>query len=320
METVLVTGGCGFIGSRITMKLLEKGYNVIVLDNFSRGSLDNINSVDFGNAMLKIEKKRSVTVIDCPPKLKIFEGDIRDVSLVNNLVAQSNYVFHEAATNINKSVKYPEESFDVNFKGAYNVFAASKKHNIKKLIFASSASVYGEPKKLPMNEYSDKGPITSYCQSKLACEYVLKALGIPHIILRYFNVYGAGQHIDAYYTSVINVFKERLINGDEPIIQGSGAQSMDFIHVDDIVRANIMALESHVVNDTFNVGSGTSTTVKDLAYKLIELMGKDVYPLFSPRDVLVSRRQADTERIETMLGFSPQVDLDEGLKEVLCFK
>ena len=184
-------------------------------------------------------------------------------------------------------------------------------------MFASSASVYGQPKVLPMKENATLSPITPYCICKLASEYLLKSFDLKFIIFRYFNVYGAGQHVDAYYTSVINTFQKKLLNNDPPIIVGKGSQSMDFIHVNDIVNVNILGLESDVENEIFNVGSGVSTTVRDLAYKLIKLMGKKVDPIFSPREVIVDTRRADIQKMYKFFSFTPKITLDEGLSEIV---
>ena len=298
-KPILVTGGAGFIGSRLVMKLVEKGYYVKVLDNLSRGSIDQILP------LIKLNK------------IEFINGDIRDKAVVDSVMAGADCVFHEAATNINRSIKYPGESFDINFNGSYVVFKSAKDHNVKKVLFASSASVYGQPEILPMNEGGKLSPITPYCICKLACEYLLRSLDLKFIVFRYFNVYGAGQHVDAYYTSVINTFQKNILNGNAPVIVGDGNQSMDFVHISDVVNANILGLESSVENEVFNVGSGMSTTVRELAYKLIELMGVEVEPIFSPRKVIVDTRRADIQKIHKFLGFTPQTTLEEGLREVV---
>ena len=298
-KSILVTGGAGFIGSRLVIRLVEKGYFVKVLDNLSRGSIDQI---------LPLIKSGQIEFIN---------GDIRHKDVVDNAMEGIDYVFHEAATNINRSIKYPGESFDINFNGSYVVFKSAKEHNIKKILFASSASVYGQPDILPMREDSKLNPITPYCICKLSSEYLLRCFDLKSIIFRYFNVYGSGQHVDAYYTSVINAFQKNLLRGDPPIIIGNGDQYMDFIHVSDIVNANILGLESNVENEIFNVGSGVSTTVKELAYKLIKLMGKEVDPIFSPRKVIVDTRRADIQKIHKFLSFAPKITLEDGLREIV---
>jgi UDP-glucose 4-epimerase len=191
---------------------------------------------------------------------------------------------------------------------------------VKKVIFASSASVYGQPKVLPMSESNELEPVTPYCVSKLSGEYLLKFLsrfGLKYTTLRYFNVYGLRQHTDAYYTSVIILFLKRLLNNQPPVILGDGSQSMDFINVRDVVRANIMAMESDVCNETFNVGTGKSTSVKELAEVLIRILGKNVEPIFEKRDVIVTERRADVTKINKMLNFTPEISLRDGLRELI---
>ncbi len=300
-ETVLVTGGAGFIGSHLVEKLVEAGYHVKVLDNLHRGTLDYIQPLmDAGN-------------------VEYIDGDIRYKDAVDTAMKDVDYVYHEAATNINRSQKYPEESFDINFRGSQVVFKSALDHGVKKVMFASSASVYGQPKVLPMAEDHELNPITPYCVSKLSSELLLKFYarhGLKYVIFRYFNVYGLRQHTDAYYTSVIVLFLKRLLNKQAPKIIGNGEQSMDFINVKDIVRANMMALDPSVENEVFNLGTGRSTTIKQLAYILRDSVGSDIEPIFEPREVIVSERRADTTKAESILGFKAEIDIDDGLNEV----
>jgi len=300
-ELVLVTGGAGFIGSHLVEELVAKGYKVRVLDVLSRGNLEYIQPL--------IDKR----------KVEFIDGDIRYNDVVDKSMKDVDYVFHEAATNINRSQTYPEESFDVNFRGSYIVFKSALDHNVKKVMFASSASVYGQPKTLPISENHDLNPITPYCVSKLASEHLLKFFarsGLKFITFRYFNVYGLRQHTDAYYTSVIILFLKSLLNDKPPLVMGNGEQSMDFVNVKDVVRANIMGIESDVENEILNIGSGKSTTIRKLAYMLIDIMGKDVKPRFKPRDVIVTERRADIRKAKDLLGFEPEIGLREGMREV----
>jgi UDP-glucose 4-epimerase len=301
-EKILVTGGAGFIGSQLVEALVAQEYKVRVLDVLSRGTLRYIQPL--------IDEE----------KVEYIDGDIRYHDAVDRAMKDVDYVFHEAATNINRSMAYPEESFDVNFRGSQVVFRSALEHDVKKVIFASSASVYGQPKTLPMDESSELNPITPYCVSKLASEHLLKyysRLGLKYVAFRYFNVYGLRQHTDAYYTSVIIIFLKRLLNGEVPTISGTGEQSMDFINVKDIVRANIMGMESDVTNEIFNLGTGKATSIKDLAYMLIEFAGKDVKPTFVKGQELVSERRASTEKAEKLLGFRTEVDIEGGLKALV---
>jgi len=300
-ELVLVTGGAGFIGSHLVEELVAKEYKVRLLDVLSRGKLEYIQPlIDKGN-------------------VEFIDGDIRYNDIVDKSMKDVDYVFHEAATNINRSQLYPEESFDVNFRGSHIVFKSALNHNVKKVMFASSASVYGQPKTLPISENHELNPITPYCVSKLASEHLLKFFarsGLKFITFRYFNVYGLRQHTDAYYTSVIILFLKRLLNDKPPLVLGNGEQSMDFVNVKDVVRANIMGMESDVENEILNIGSGKSTTIRKLAYMLIDIMGKDVKPIFKPRDVIVTERRADIRKAKDLLGFEPEIGLQEGMREV----
>ena len=300
-ELILVTGGAGFIGSHLVERLVSLGYPVRVLDVLSRGTLDYIRPlIDSG-------------------KVEYIDGDIRYKDAVDRAMKDVTYVFHEAATNINRSMAYPEESFDVNFRGSHVVFKSALDHHVKKLMFASSASVYGQPKMLPMSEDAELNPITPYCVSKLSSEYLLKFMaksGLKYIIFRYFNVYGPRQHTDAYYTSVILLFFRKLFAGESPVISGTGKQCMDFVNVKDVVRANIIGMESDVENVIMNIGTGKSTSIEDLANKLIFMTGKDVKPVFKPGVELVTERRADTQRAKELLGFEAEVDIDAGLQEL----
>lgn len=301
-DAVLVTGGAGFIGSHLVEELVARGYEVRVLDVLSRGTLRYIQPlIDRG-------------------KVQYIDGDIRYHDAVDKAMKEIDYVFHEAATNINRSMAYPEESFDVNFRGSQVVFRSALEHGVKKVMFASSASVYGQPKVLPMDEDGELNPITPYCVSKLASEHLLKyysRLGLKYVAFRYFNVYGLRQHTDAYYTSVIIIFLKRLLNGDAPIVSGTGEQSMDFINVKDIVRGNIMGMESDASNVTVNLGTGRATSIKDLAFMLIKYAGKDVEPQFVKGQELVSERRASIQRAKDLLGFEAQTGIEEGLKELV---
>lgn len=303
VETVLVTGGAGFIGSHLIEELVKNGYQVRVLDILSRGSLTHIQpQIDSG-------------------KIDFIDGDIRYKDIVDKAMKGVDYVFHLAATNINRSSIYPEESFDVNFRGSQVVFKSALDHSIKKVIFASSASVYGQPKKLPMSENDELDPITPYCVSKLASEHLLKFYsrhGLKYTIFRFFNVYGLRQHTDAYYTSVIIHFIKKIINGESPVIDGDGSQSMDFINVKDIVRASILSLESDCSNQILNLGSGRSTSVKTLASIIINLLDVDIEPIFVPREIIVTERKADIIRAKELLGFETETSMEEGLKEVVA--
>jgi UDP-glucose 4-epimerase len=301
-DKAVVTGGAGFIGSHLSHRLAKLGYNVVILDNLFRGRSEYVKDlVDEGKA-------------------SFVNGDIRNYSIVHAALKGAKYVFHEAAVCINYSQKNPEESIEINVNGSFNVFKAAAEVGVEKLVFASSASVYGNPVYLPMDENHPLNPITPYCVSKIAGEYFLKIFGpkgLKYNILRYFNVYGPRQSVDAFYTSVIINFMKNVQENKAPMICGDGSQSMDFVNVHDLVEANIRAAESEVWGETFNVGSGTSTTVKELAETVIKLFGKNLKPTYQKgTKIIVRRRQAEISKIKKLLKFKPKVGLEEGLAEI----
>jgi UDP-glucose 4-epimerase len=303
-STVLVTGGAGFIGAHLMRALRARGAEVRVFDNLLRSDPMVVD---------EIQATEGVTLI---------EGDIRYRGAVQKAIAGADYVVHLASIAINKSVAHPEESVDVIAVGSENVFAAAAEAGVRRLVFASTASVYGEPETLPMAEDGPLLPQTPYCIFKLACEQLLafhgRTQGLDWNTLRFFNVYGPGQRTDAYYTTVILMFIERLLAGEPPIIDGVGDQSMDFIHVRDVARAIVLALESEQSRMVFNVGTCAQTSIAELARLLIEAVGADVEAQFRPRDVLVTRRAADTRRAAEVLGFRPEIGVKEGLAEVVA--
>ena len=300
-ETVFVTGGAGFIGMHVVPLLLEKVYKVRIFDNMFRGDRDQVAALG--------------------PDVELIDQDVRYGGAVHAAMKGCTKVIHMAALAINKSMADPYESMDVNMMGNFNVFAAAADHGIDRIVYCSSASVYGDPKKLPMHEDDELDPLTPYCISKRTGEDLLgffeRTKGLSWVALRFFNVYGPGQKTQAYYTSVINHFLNRIRNGEPPVIDGKGEQSMDFIHVHDIARAVVLSLESEQANVPVNVGTGIDTSIKDLAEILIDAVGADVEPIFNPRDVLVSRRAADTTRAKEVLGFEPTIDVRSGMTELI---
>ena len=254
-------------------------------------------------------------------RVELIDQDVRYGGAVHQAMRGCESVIHFAAVSINKSEADPHESMDINMIGNHNVFAAAADHSVRRLVFASSASVYGEPVKLPMHEDDRLDPLTPYCISKRAGEDLLRFYqrrsGLSWIALRFFNVYGEGQKATAYYTSVINHFVARLRDGKQPVIDGTGAQSMDFVHVHDIARATALALEAERDNVPVNIGTGIDTSIATLARILIDAVGVDVEPQFNPRDVLVSRRAADTTRAREILGFEPTISVEEGMTSLV---
>ena len=304
-STVLVTGGAGFIGSHVVPMLLERGHRVRILDNMSRGDRDTVAGwVATG-------------------RVELVEQDVRYGGAVHHAMRGCDLVVHLAAVSVNKSQADPYESIDINVVGGNNVFAAAADLGVRRVVFASSASVYGDPETLPMTEDGPVDPLTPYCIAKLNGEQLLgfyaRRSAMTWIALRFFNVYGPGQKPTAYYTSVINHFVKRLRNGEPPVIDGRGEQSMDFVHVHDVARAVVLALDvaAAKANVPINVGTGIDTTVAELARTLIGAVGINVEPQFNPREVLVSRRAADTTRAREVLGWEPMIDLATGMKDLV---
>ncbi len=300
MELCLVTGGCGFIGSHIVEELARQGYRVRVIDSLIKGKLKSIKYlIDSG-------------------KVEYIEGDVRYRDAVDKAMKDVDYVFHLAGVHIQRSAESPEECINYNITGSYNVFKSALDHNVKRVVFSSSSSVYGDPKTLPMREDSPIEPNEPYGASKWMCEKLLEYLakkGLKYNALRYFNVYGPRQAAHAYYTTVVTAFVNRVLNNESPVIDGKGDQSMDFSHVSDVVRANLLAMKSDVENDVFNVGTGISTSVADLAHILLKIVGSDVQPIFRDREVVCTKRQAYTKKAEDLLGFKAKMKVEDGLRE-----
>jgi len=302
-STVLVTGGLGYIGSHVVPELLDRGWRVRIFDN-------NYRSDAAVAAQLKAMEN-----------VEVVEGDVRYANAVDKAMLGVEAVVHLAALCLNKSISDPTESLDVNLLGTQNVMDAAARSSVSRFVYASSASVYGNPTSLPMRETDKPAPLTPYCIAKLAGEHLLDFHGqtskMSWLALRFFNVYGPGQQTDAYYTSVVLTFLRRLAAGEAPVIDGRGEQSMDFVHVRDVARSVGMALDSTSTGEVLNVGTGTQTSIAELADELTRILGSDAKPVFRPREVLVTQREASTERIREVLGWEPTVPLQEGLASVV---
>lgn len=301
--TVLVTGGLGFIGANVIPELLARGWRVRILDNYyrcDRAVAASLHALD---------------------GVEVIEGDVRYANVVEDAVRGAEAIVHLAAVCLNKSLSDPTESLDVNLFGTQNVFDSAARNEVRRIVYASSASVYGNPTSLPMRESDPKAPLTPYCIAKLAGEQLLAFYGerskTSWLALRFFNVYGPGQQTDAYYTSVVLAFLRRIAAGGVPVIDGSGEQTMDFVHVQDVARAVAMALDSGHSGEVLNVGTGQQTSIAELAGHLIRAVGVDIKPMFRPREVLVTQREASIERIQELLGWEPTVALPEGLASVV---
>ena len=301
---VVVTGGAGFVGSHLCHQLVERGHRVRVLDNLRRANLPAVQGLlDDG----------TITLLD---------GDIRYRGVVAAAVQGADVVVHLAATSINRSQADPAESVDIDVRGSEHVFSAAADAGVRRVVFASSASVYGPPETLPMREDDTLRPQTPYCLGKLAGEHLLqyygRRAGLEWNILRFFNVYGPGQHTDAYYTAVASIFLDRILRGEPPIVDGSGEQTMDMVHVRDVARALVCAIESPSTGNVCNIGTATQTSVAELAQMLIDEVGVDITPEFRPRDVLVARREADISRAAATIGWTPEIPVRQGVAEIVA--
>ena len=294
-----VTGGAGFIGSHLVKKLVEHGNEVIVIDNLNTGKKQNIE---------KISKK-----------IDFFEVDIRDFSAIEDILKNIDGVFHEAAlASAQDSFRIPDEFFDVNVNGTENIFKIAKKLGIK-VVYASSSSVYGNPISIPIKENDDKNPINPYAKTKLENDKMAEKYaknGLKVIGLRYFNVFGPGQSKE--YAGVIKLFLERIQQGLSPLINGDGLQVRDFVYVDDVVNANMLAMESNIDGKFFNIGTGTTISVLDLANMIIKFSGlklKPIHRLAVPGDVRAT--QADITKAKTMLKWKPTTSIQDWLKNAV---
>jgi len=303
---ILITGGAGFVGSHIVDLLVkEKAQKIIVLDNFIRGSRENLSwALENGD-------------------VEIIEGDVRDKNLVNDIIKGIDFIFHQAALRITQCAEMPQEGFEVLFTGTFNVLDAARKSKVEKIVSASSASVYGEPTYLPIDEKHPFNNSTLYGAGKIATEQIHRAFydmfGLDYICLRYFNVYGPRMDVFGVYTEVMIKWLDRIDEGKSPIIFGDGKTSMDFIYVKDVAKSNILALRSDVTNEIFNVGSGRETSLNELVQLLINLKQSSLGIEYkSPRKVNpVSRRKACIDKARKSLGFTSETHLEAGLKELI---
>ena len=305
---ILVTGGCGLIGST-TIDLLLKDHQpgqIIIYDNLARGSLRNVEE------SLK------------DPRVTLVEGDIRDVAATTKVTQGMDAVIHMATLRITACAAEPREALEVMCDGSFNVLEAAQAAGVKKFVTASSASVYGLADTFPTTEehhpYNNR---TWYGASKVMLEGLLRSFndmyGLPYVALRYFNVYGPRMDLHGKYTEVLIRWMDRIANGEPPLIFGTGEDTMDFINVGDIARANVLSLTSDASDEVFNVASGVETSLKELAYALLRVMKSDLHPEYLPPRAVnpVSRRLADTSKAEAMLGFKAQIGLDAGLEELV---
>lgn len=301
-----VTGGAGFIGSHIVDDLLARGAaEVRVLDNFVRGSWSNLHEARAAG------------------RVQVVRGDVCDAALVDELTNGVDAVFHQAALRITRCAEAPREAVDVLIGGTLNVLESAVRHKVKKVIAASSASVYGNPSYLPMDEGHPFNNRTLYGAAKIANEQMMRAFnetyGLQYVAFRYFNVYGPRMDLTGVYTEVLVRWLDAIEAGTPPLIFGDGLQSMDFVYVKDVSRANILALESEVSDEVFNVGTGCQTTLNELCAAVLETTGSALKPEYRAARAVanVRARKAAIDKAEKMLGFHAAVGLQEGLSQFI---
>lgn len=306
-KRVLITGGAGLIGSHIAdVVAREEPQEILILDNFVRGRRENLHQAASTG------------------RVRIIEGDIRDRALLARVMDGVDVVFHQAAIRITQCAEEPRLAFDVLAGGTFDVLEAAIKASVSKVVAASSASVLGLAESFPTTEdhhpYNNR---TIYGAAKVFNEGLLRSFtemyGLNYVALRYFNVYGPRMDVHGVYTEVLIRWMERIAAGRPPIILGDGTQTLDFVHVRDIARANLLAAKSGVTDEVFNVASGTETSLKDLAQLLARIMGSSIEPQYEPARKVnaVTRRLADMRKAERLLGFKTEISLEEGLRELI---
>lgn len=296
---LVVTGGAGFIGSHIAKHLVSTGHNVTIFDDLSNGKKDNLDSI-----------------ID---KINFVNGDIRNFELLKNTLKNTDGVFHEAAlASVQESFSKQHEYHDVNVNGTENVLKLGKEFGFK-IVYASSSSIYGNPSKIPIQEDDPKNPINPYAQTKLDDENLAvkyAQMGVHVIGLRYFNVFGERQ--SPTYAGVIKKFVKKVRNNESPIINGDGQQTRDFVYVGDVVHANILAMKSNVDHGFFNIGTGSTITVLELANLIIDSFGLSLKPVHGPElpgDVKITK--ADISHAKKLLNWEPKTRIEEWLKSTI---
>jgi UDP-glucose 4-epimerase len=308
-QRVLVTGGAGTIGSHVVDECLDAGAaEVVVLDNFVRGRMANLAAATAAGA----------------DRLRVVDGDLRDTALVHQLAGGTDVLFHLAAIRITQCAEEPRLALDVLVDGTFTVLEAAAAAGVRKVVASSSASVYGLAESFPTRE--DHHPYnndTFYGAAKTFNEGMLRSFhamnGLDCVALRYFNVYGPRMDAHGVYTEVLIRWMERIAAGKAPLIFGDGLQTMDFVHVADIARANVLAAQAPVTDEVFNIASGTETSLVELAGVLLDAMGSDLSVEHGPARAVngVTRRLADISTAAERLGWKPEISLVDGMRELV---
>jgi len=313
-KKILVIGGAGFIGSHVVQELLkEEVAEVVIFDNLTRGKISNLD----------------VSLSD--PRCSVFPdgGDIREIDVLNRAVSQVDGVVHLAAMWLLHTKEYPRTAFDVNIQGTFNVLEACVNNRIERLVYSSSASVYGDAAFIPMTEEHPFNNRNFYGASKIAGEAMARAFydryGLSYVGLRYMNVYGPYQDQTAAYTGVIPIMLNKIDANEVPVINGDGSQAYDFVSARDVARCNVLSLKSVVSDEFFNVGTGVQTSIRELCDLILQLKGSDLkveYKPYSEEDSrrMVQNRIGSTEKAREMLGFEYLDELRDGLLELISWR
>ena len=306
---VLVTGAAGLVGSHIVDDLVKEGTRVVAFDSFVRGRMEHL---DWARAHGDVQ---------------VIEADLRDRGAIREALVGVEYVFHQAAAWLRLCQEEPRLSLDVNIAGTFNLLEACVEEGVKKIVAASSSSVYGEGLYLPTDENHPFNNDLFYGASKIAAEQYYRAFhkkyGLNFVAFRYLNVYGPRQPYEAAYMDVIMHFLNRIDADEPPIVRGDGSATVDLVYVEDVARANLIAMKSPVTNEFFNVASGKETTLRELAYLLIKLSGKEkrLEPEFQMMDAgLVTRRWGAPTKAREMLGFVTSTPVEEGMRRVIAWR
>lgn len=305
---VMLVGGAGLVGSHVVDRLLAHPVSeIVVFDNFVRGTRANL----------------AAAARD--PRVRIVEGSMTDREAVRRAMAGVDGVFLLASLWLGECVHDPRQAWEVNVIGTWNVVEACRDLGVRRVVYSSSASVYGDALATPMTEDHPFNNRTTYGATKIACEQMLRAVyeqhGLPYVALRYMNVYGVRMDYEGTYVSVIMKVLDRLMAGERPVIFGDGTQVYDFIDVEDAAEANVRAMQADCVDEAFNIGTGAGTSINELVALLLELTGSAVAPEYRPQvQSFVTHRIGSTEKAERLLGFRAATPLREGLQKVVAWR
>jgi len=327
-NTVIVTGGAGFIGSHLAEELLKRRYKVIILDDLSTGKLQNVGHLTEPSCHCEPKAPNLASAHgrrregeESRHGAEFVRGSVTDPALLKGLFRGIDYVFHQAAIpSVPRSIETPQATHEANITGTLNVLLAARDSGVKKVIYASSSSVYGEAPALPKKEDMSPNPQSPYAVTKLAgehyCQVFHQVYGLPTICLRYFNVYGPRQDPNSQYAAVIPIFIRKVLDSKPPIIFGDGEQTRDFTFVKDVVEANILGAESGATG-VHNIGRGERVSINRLAELVIKLVGNSVEPVHGePRLGDVKHSLADISKAR-QFGYNPKYSLEEGLREII---